>query len=125
MLVCVALFTGGCGDLKSEARSRMGDVGVNLLRKESARLNRDYFAVPGVQFTTLRQSAWPKSFAAIQPKRVTLYRDGAALALGGDSGSTEWGVFIVPTGLQYVPPATKTIRYEALEDGVLFYQNVP
>jgi hypothetical protein len=122
---CSAIFVSGCGEQKSVARSRVGEVGAVLLRKESARLNRDFFAVPGVQFTTLKASAWPKSFAAVKPKRVTLYRDGAAIALGGDSGSTEWGVFVVPTGLQYIPPATKTIRYEALEEGVLFYQNVP
>lgn len=125
VLACAALFLSGCGDQKSVAQSRVDSAGAILLRKESARLNRDYFAVPGIQFFALRQKSWPKSFAAVNPKRVTLYRDGAAIAMGGDSGSTEWGVFVVPTGLQYIPAATKTIRYEVLEEGVLFYQNVP
>ena len=125
LLICGAFFLAGCGDKKADAKSFVNGVGAALLRKESARLNRDYFAVPGVQFITLKQNVWPKSFIEVKPKRVTLYRDGAAIALGGDSGATEWGVFVVPTGLQYIPSATKTIRYDVIADGVLFYQNVP
>jgi hypothetical protein len=129
----LGLFTGalgiavlsGCSEKRADMEARISAAGIGVLRKDSGRLNRDYFAAPGNQFITLKQSAWPKSFAKFSPRRVTLYRDGAAIAVGGEAGSSEWGVFVVPTGLSYMPPATKTIRYESLAEGIYFYENLP
>ena len=115
----------GCREPEAVARERVQKVGIGPLRKDSGRLNRDYFGAPGKEFITLKQPLWPKTFSALQPLRVTIYRDGAALALGGDAGSTEWGVFVVPDGLIYTPPATKTIHYRVIQEGVFIYRNVP
>lgn len=126
MIFCaLALGLAGCSEPEDAARERVQKVGIEPLRKDSGRLNRDYFAAPGKEFITLKQPLWPKTFSALQPLRVTVYRDGAALALGGDAGSTEWGVFVVPDGLIYTPPATKTIRYRVVKEGVFIYRNVP
>lgn len=126
LFFCMAtLLLAGCSDPEAAARERVMKTGIGPLRKDSGRLNRDYFGAPGKEFVALKQPLWPKTFSALQPLRVTLYRDGAALALGGDAGSTEWGVFVVPDGLIYTPPATKTIRYRAIKEGVFIYRNVP
>ncbi len=126
LLLCVfaAIFCG-CGNSRQTAESRLKAVEIGALRKESGRLNRDYFAAPGMEFIALKQSLWPKTFAQLKPLRVTLFRDGTALALGGDAGSDEWGVFIAPPGLDKVPPDTRTIRYVKLGDGVFHYSNSP
>ncbi len=119
------LVLGACSDPEALARGRVKASNLESLRNESGRLNRDYFAVPGPEFFTLKQTAWPKTFRELKPLRVTLYKDGAALALGGDAGTNEWGIFVVPHGLTYAPPTTRTIRYLAIGDGVFFYSNIP
>lgn len=126
ILACLlAAALCGCGDSRKTAASRLAAVDVEVLRKESGRLNRDYFAVPGFEFIGLKQSLWPRSIAQLKPLRVTLYRDGAAVALGGDAGSDEWGVFVVPQGFEKAPPDTRTIRYLKLREGVFYYVNSP
>jgi hypothetical protein len=122
--LCAGLF-GGCGNHESSTRSLVDEVGPELLRKDCGRLNRDYFGSPGTEFLALKTQLWPKSFTALNPLRVTVYPDGATLALGGDAGTTEWGVFVVPQGLLYAPPNTATIRYSRIRDGVFFYVNQP
>ena len=121
----VAAAVCGCGDSRQTASNRLSAVDVDSLRKESGRLNRDHFAAPGFEFIGLKQSLWPKTFAQLKPLRVTLYRDGAAVALGGDAGSDEWGVFVVPQGFEKAPPDTRTIRYSKLREGVFYYINSP
>lgn len=126
LLLCVfALVFCGCEKPQQTAESRLKSVDIAALRKESGRLNRDYFAAPGFDFIGLKQSLWPKTFAKLKPLRITLYRDGAALALGGDAGSDEWGIFVAPQGLDKAPPDTRTIRYVKLADGVFHYSNLP
>jgi hypothetical protein len=126
LIACVlASFLSGCGNSKQVAESRLKLVQVGELRKESGRLNRDYFAAPGFEFIGLKQSLWPKTFTLLKPLRVTLYRDGAAVALGGDAGRDEWGLFVVPPGLNNAPPDTRTIRYAKLDEGVFYYSNSP
>ena len=125
VFIAFALAITGCGSPEDGVRAKVETLGTELLRRESGRLNRDYFAVPGNEFITLKQSLWPKNFAAMKPRRINLYRDGSALAFGGTAGSNEWGLFVVPTGLSYTPPATTTIRYELIRDGVFIYRNAP
>lgn len=125
VLFPVLLCLAACSDPEAVVRGRIKALNVDALRNESGRLNRDYFAAPGLEFFALKQTAWPKAFRETKPLRVTLYKDGAALALGGDAGATEWGVFVVPPGLDYTPPTTRTIRYRAVGDGVFFYSNIP
>ena len=125
VLIPVVLVLAACSDPEAVVRSRLKAMNVDSLRSESGRLNRDFFAAPGLEFSALKQTAWPKAFREMKPLRVTLYKDGAALALGGDAGATEWGVFVVPPGLTYAPPTTRTIRYRAVGEGVFFYSNIP
>lgn len=122
-LVAAALV--GCVDSTQTASKRLDVVDVEALRRESGRLNRDFFAAPGFEFIGLKQSLWPKTLAQLKPLRVTLYRDGAAVALGGDAGSDEWGLFVVPEGFEKAPPDTRTIRYSKLREGVFYYVNTP
>lgn len=124
--VCaLALAVAGCGKPDDKIRAKVEALGTDILRRESGRLNRDYFAVPGHESVSVKQSLWTKTFAAMKPLRITVYRDGSALAFGGAAGSTEWGLFVVPTGLNYTPPSTETIRYELIRDGVFIYRNIP
>lgn len=123
--VLVFTMLAGCGDSETATRNRVLGIGGAALRKDSGKLNRDYFGAPGGEFYTLKKSAWPKTFSEMKALRVTLYRDGASLALGGSAGTNEWGIFVMPPGLDYAPPSTAVIRYEAIEKGVYFYRNVP
>ncbi len=125
VLFPVVLVLAACSDPEAVVRGRLKALDVDSLRSETGRLNRDYFATPGLEFSAVKQTAWPKAFREMKPLRVTLYRDGAALALGGDAGATEWGVFVVPSGLTYAPPTTRTIRYRQVREGVFFYSNIP
>lgn len=125
-IICaLVLVIAGCGKPEDGIRAQVEALGTDILRRESGRLNRDYFAVPGNESVSLKQSLWPKTFAAMRPLRIAVYRDGSVLAFGGAAGSTEWGLFVVPTGLSYTPPSTKTIRYELIRDGVFIYRNIP
>lgn len=125
-VVCAfVLAIAGCGKPDDTIRNQVDAVGTDVLRRESGRLNRDFFAVPGNEFVTLKQSLWPKTFSGLKPLRITVYRNGTALAFGGAAGFTEWGVFIVPIGLNYSPSSTKTIRYELVRDGVFIYRGLP
>lgn len=124
-LASVVLVLAACSDPESVVRGRLKTSDVEALRRESGRLNRDYFAVPGLEFFAVKQAIWPKTFRELKPLRVTVYKDGAALAMGGDAGTNEWGVFVAPAGLTTAPPTTRTIRYRPLGDGVFFYSNIP
>lgn len=124
--VCaLTLSFAGCGKPDDQIRKQVLSIGTSTLRRESGRLNRDYFAVRGLEFVTLKESQWPKPFSELKPSRITVYRDGTAIALGGATGSTEWGIFVVPSGLTYIPPSTKLIHYELISDGVCTYRNLP
>lgn len=121
----VLLVLASCSDPEAVVRGRVKASNVDALRRESGRLNRDFFAVPGLDFFAVKQAIWPKTFRELKPLRVTVYKDGAALAMGGDAGTNEWGVFVVPPGLTHTPPPTRTIRYRTIGEGVFFYSNIP
>lgn len=120
LLLLVLLPLAACSDPRQNAISRLRRSKLENIRTDVARLHTQHFAAPGPEFVPIRPELWPVSIQGLRPLRMTLYRDGLAVATEDEPG-VEYGVHIVPPGNIVPPKSTKLTQYQALQDGVYFY----
>jgi hypothetical protein len=120
LLLLLALLAGGCGNPRDEAAARLRSVPAVELRNDAARLHTQFLSAPGQQHVPLMPFHWPESTKKLEPVRVNLYRDGLAIALRLEPG-VEFGIHVLPLGVNAPPAASPHVQYERIEDGIYFY----
>jgi hypothetical protein len=113
-------LVGACADPRRDAERKLGQVGVEKLRGDAARIYKDVFAGRAPAFEEVRPAVWPESFRAFAPHHVGAAPDGISLALTR-SRDAESGLYIVPLQMDHTPRATPRAALEQLAEGIYWY----
>jgi hypothetical protein len=121
LLLLGILALPACTDPRKTMLARLRQAKVEEIRTDVARLHTQHFASRGPEFVPIRPEYWPESIQKLRPLRMTLYRDGLAIAIHDEPG-VEFGIHVIPPGDIVPPKSTKMTRYELIQDGIYFYR---
>lgn len=123
LLAAMALVNAGCdGDpAMARASKQLGSTDLARLRFDAAVVYKNNLTASGPVPVRVPDPAWPKTFRAFSPSRVTVYRDGIALALA-QLADRESGLWVIPEGMTHDPTTTPRASFQELRDGVYWYE---
>ena len=120
LLLLGILALAACSDPRETTLARMRHAKFEDIRADVARLHAQHFVSPGPEFIPIRPELWSPAIRDLRPLRMTLYRDGLAIATL-DKPGFEFGIHVVPPGDIAPPKSTPITQYQFLQNGLYFY----
>jgi hypothetical protein len=123
-ILIFTLLISGCSDSREQAMKTVKRVTPEQLRLDAAKFYKDMYAGPRNTLVQLNKENWTRSFAELNPDRITAYVDGFAFRLES-SGDSESGLYVVPLGMDIEPKQTDVASFEKISEGIFWYSFKP